>query len=614
VTYQAATKSDMHPKSEAIRSVLGRLNIELNGKSPSLVEIFKHGERILDLGNTARDISFPVQRIAVIGPLTTDYLVRAIACAVVQENALPVLYQAPFGSYVQEVLSKDSGLHRFSPELVVIATDWRDLITPLPINAAPSEVERELQVKVAQFREMWSVLRELGCRIIQHTIVPPENRFCGMAERVEPSSIYRQVCTLNELLFEEGGGLVHWVDLDALAHTIGKEAWSAGPHYFANRFGFNQRVLPRYLPVFRGAWRGATARTKKVLVLDLDNTLWGGVIGDDGLDEIKLGTGNSEGEAFAEWQHYLKALAERGVILAVCSKNAAEIAEEAFRHPNMILSRTDFAAFECSWSEKTQGLRRIARALNLGLDSFVFADDNPAECDYIRRELPQVSVVELGPDPASFPARLDYGCWFDATRYTKEDFGRARAYAARSAGAAESVQEGNLSSFLTGLEMVGRLYRPREADIPRIVQLEQKTNQFNLTTQRFSEPDIHEFLARDDALVLAFRLTDRFGDHGLVSTLIAAHDNEVLTIESWLMSCRIFSRSAEPFMLRGLVDIAMNRNLRSIIGKYIPTSKNKVVADLFSRLGFTALDGGKLWRRVISDDPKDLISYIRKED
>jgi FkbH-like protein len=252
------------------------------------------------------------------------------------------------------------------------------------------------------------------------------------------------------------------------------------------------------------------------------------------------------------------------------------------------------------------------------LDSFVFADDNPAESDFIRRSLPDVAVVYLGTDPALFIEQLDYGCWFDLQRYTSEDFGRANAYSSRLAAIADQpVKPTDIGTYLTSLEMVGRLYEPEENDVARIAQLEQKTNQFNLTTRRYSETAIRAFLDRDDVLVLAFSLADRFGNHGLVSAVIGVENGNSLTIDSWTMSCRIFSRSAEQFIMLGIMAAASKRGLRSIRGIYKPTPKNGIVSDLYSRLGFMAVPPGELWCRSLVDcDRKtdDLVTYIKRSD
>ena len=585
---------------------LRALQMPLVGKTLTLPQILQTGDRI---AACAVPEDAPTQRIAVAGAVTLDNLRRAIACGVVAEGVLPKLYQAPFGSYVQEVLDCASGLHAFAPELVVLAPTWRELIVPLPIGAGTEEVEAALDGRIALFRRLWSVLAEHNVRIIQHLLVAPAHRYRGPAERVAAASPTNQVWRLNDKLLDAGRGLVHFLDLDALAADIGLRRWAAARFHYTAKLDFDQRWLPEYLPLFRAAWRAANARAKKVLALDLDNTLWGGVIGDDGVDGIALGPGSAAGEAFEDWQHYVKGLSERGVVLAVCSKNAPEIAESGFSHPHAVLRRGDFAAFECSWNDKVGGLRRIAAALNLGLDSFVFADDNAAECELVRQALPEIAVVHLGDDPAQFVEIFDAGRWLDLPEYTADDMGRAAAYGARAVALAEQGEATDINAYLAGLAMRGRLFVPEENDIARVAQLEQKTNQFNVTTRRYSESAVRALLARDDAIVLALRLADRSGDHGLVATLIALHEGDALRIDSWLMSCRVFSRSAEQFMLRGLLGMAKARGARGLIGEYVPTAKNGVVAELYPRLGFVVGAGG-LFVRDVGAGTDDLVTQI----
>ncbi len=606
------------PTMPSPAQILSELRRRFAEKPPSLPAIFQAGDQLAAAAEMAGpDLSrtVPVQQIAVMGAATIDYLSRAVASAVAQEGVFPVVYQAPFGSYVQEALNPASGLNSFAPELVVIAPEAGDFVRPLPPDVLAEQVTDILHAHVDLFVAMWDALAGRGCRIVQHMLVPPAALGRGAAERLSPGSPFNQVRELNDRLLRAGGSRVQWVDLERLSGEVGTREWSAGRYWYSARLGFNQKCLPDYLPAFRGAWRAASARAKKVLALDLDNTLWGGVIGDDGVEGLLLGAGSPEGEAFADWQAYIKALGARGVILAVCSKNAPEIAESGFAHRGAVLSRADFAAFECSWNDKVGGLRRIAATLNLGLDSIVFADDNPAECALVRRELPDVEVLDLGTDPAAFIGKLDAGHWFDLGSFTAEDFARSAAYAARAEALAEQNSATDLDGYLRGLGMRGRIYRPGEADIARVAQLEQKTNQFNLTTRRYSEDAIRAYLAREDAVVLAFRLSDKFGDHGLTSTVIALPEGDSLKIDSWLMSCRVFSRTAEEFIMRELLSIAEARGLARLVGEYIPTAKNGVVAELFPRLGFTVDATGARWTRHSGPPTSDeLVTHIRMVD
>jgi FkbH-like protein len=589
----------LDPATTNLAHALSDLRTRIAAARLDLPEIFSLGDRIAELAANASDGAELVQRVAILGALNTDYIRRAIAVAVVQEGALPVIYQAPYGSYVQEVLDPSAGMHAFRPNVVVLAPDWRDVVDDLPIGASAGAVAEAVGRKIDLFCHLWNRIGVSGSRIVQHLLVPPARAWGGVAERLAPASPANQVRAINDGLVREGRGRIHWVDMERLAGEVGTRAFAPDRFYHNGRLGMENRHLPRFLTAFRAAWRLSFGRGKKVLALDLDNTLWGGVIGDDGVDGICLGPGSPVGEAFAEWQHYVRALRSRGVILAVCSKNDPTVATTGFMHMGSVLKREDFAAFECSWQDKVQGLRAIARNLNVGIDSLVFCDDNPAECDLVRRELPEVEVIELGDDPTRFIDKLDSGHSMDLAEYTSEDLGRADMYTARGRALEEANSAPDIGAYLRGLNMQGCVWRPEEPDLPRVAQLEMKTNQFNLTTRRLTEAQLREFLAREDALVLAFRLRDRFGDHGLTSTLIAVHEGDALRIVSWLMSCRIFSRTAEQFIMRFLLTIAAEKGFQTIIGDYTPTARNGVVADLYPRLGFKTLENRNSFELIV---------------
>ena len=274
--------------------LLAELRQGLGLKAPSLPAIFQTGDAIAEAGMDPSRLpaGLPTQRIAVLGAVTIDYLRRAVACGVLLEGVFPILYQAPYGSWVQEVLDPGSALNTFRPDLVVLATHWRELVLSLPIGATAEAVDTALQTKIGLIRGVWQQLAGNGVKIIQHLLMPPPQRYCGVAERLAPAAPANQIRRLNELLLEAGRGLVNWVDMEALASEIGCRRFAPAKFYYAAKLDHDQRYLPDYLPCFRAAWRAANARAKKVLVLDLDNTLWGGVIGDDGVEGIKLGSGS----------------------------------------------------------------------------------------------------------------------------------------------------------------------------------------------------------------------------------------------------------------------------------------------------------------------------------
>ena len=345
-------------------------------------------------------------------------------------------------------------------------------------------------------------------------------------------------------------------------------------------------------------------------VLDLDNTLWGGVIGDDGLDGIVLGEGSAAGEAHLALQHYAKQLKNRGVILAVCSKNDAKIAEVAFRdHPEMVLRRSDIAAFQANWDDKAQNLKAIASRLNIGVDSLVFVDDNPVERARVRQSLPMVAVPEMPDDPAHYVRSLADAGYF-AVAFTADDQSRAEQYAANAERQALLETAESMDDFLRGLKMTA-VYGPFTAvDHARVVQLINKTNQFNTTTRRYAGHEIARMMEDPKAVTLQFRLLDCVGDNGLVSTMIlrpTRADDEVLEIENWVMSCRVFGRELEFEAMNIAVDAARERGVRALVADYTPTAKNDVISKLYPSLGFTEVaqpasaKGTTRWRLHLAD-------------
>ena len=574
-----------------------RLRAALAGqKRPTLPIIFAHGTRLLRMTPDAADL-----RVVVAGSATTDLAARAIAVGCALEGLSASVEQAPFGAWRQEALNPDSALHRRPPQLAVLVTDWREAVAALPLDAPDQAVAAAVSETVAGFRAVWDAIGGSGARIIQHLPALPPARLTGIAELRCPASPRRQVEAVRAGLLAAGPEIVF---LDTAPLAVDARGW------FSAKLPFAQEMLVEYVPLFRAALRTATGRAKKVLALDLDHTLWGGVIGDDGVDGLTLGPDTPAGEAFAAFQSHARALAARGIVLAACSKNDPAIAALGFTHPHAVLARSDFAAFECSWSDKAGGLERIAATLNLGLESIVFADDNPAECALVRERLPQVTVVELGDDPAAFVERLEAGCWFDLQSLGAEDLVRGAAYQARAAAQAAQGRHTDLAAFLQGLAMHGHVGIAEPGALARVAQLENKTNQFNLTTRRYDEAAVRAFAARDDALVMVGTLADRFGDHGMVSSVIAQAEGDALHIESWLMSCRVFSRSFEQFVMRSIVAEARRRGLSRIVGEHVPSPKNGVVADLFERLGFARRDDAPGWSRATDIDTDDLVTFV----
>ncbi|PNG26968.1 methoxymalonyl-ACP biosynthesis protein [Methylocella silvestris] len=336
------------------------------------------------------------------------------------------------------------------------------------------------------------------------------------------------------------------------------------------------------------ALRGLSA---KCLVLDLDNTLWGGVIGDGGLEGIALGQGSAAGEAFLDFQRYAQTLSRRGVILAVCSKNDEINARAPFqKHPEMILKETDIACFVANWSDKAQNIRTIAASLNIGLDALVFADDNPAERGLIRRELPMVAVPELPEDPADYVSTIARGGYFEAVAVTGEDRERGSQYAGNAQREKLRETVTDVASYLAALKME-LIFQPFDRiGLPRIVQLANKTNQFNLTTIRYVERDLERVIDDPRCVSLQLRLKDVYGDNGIIALILGRMQGQDLFIETWLMSCRVLGRQVEEATLQLIAARAEASGARRLIGEYRPTAKNGMVREHYEKLGFAPLD------------------------
>ncbi len=558
---------------------------------PDMTRLAAIGARLAKL-----DGAGPRLKAAVLSSSTADPFVTALRCVALAEGFVAEIHESPYGTIHQEILDPGSPLHQFGPELVLFHQDFEDLPGLPPITADADAAQAAVSGVIAGLRTLWTRLGEAGAKVLFDLYCPPPEAAMGVLDRVLPCSPASLAAAINHRVLAEAPAHVHVVDTDGAAAMFGRRAWRDERFYNQARMSLSAQALPAYAQVLSATFRRAQACGKKALVLDLDNTLWGGVIGDDGLDGIRLGDGGGEGVAFSRFAAYVDRLRQCGVILAVCSKNDPAIAGEVFeRHPGMPLKKDSFAAFVCNWDDKAGNIVGIARQLDISPEHMVFVDDNPAECELVRDRLPEVTVVNLQGDPSTFIHQLDQLRLFESRALTDEDIRRSQSYAARAEAAALQRDSDDIDDYLRQLGMAGSV-RPAEAtDLPRLAQMESKTNQFNLTTRRFTEDHLAAFLASPDHLVLAVRLRDRFADHGLVSSVVARRDGRRLVIENWLMSCRVFSRTLEQFVLNAIVEAARTREVGEIVGLYSETPKNKVVSDLYGRLGFVAAGTGE-WR------------------
>lgn len=560
-------------------------------------------------------------RLGLLASSTVDHLEPALRFWLLREGFRLESQLAPFDTIRQTVLDGHSPLYAFAPELVWLFTSHRDVSLEVAPGAAPEAVLAAVQARAAETRALWQALKKRSpAFVVQNNADLPAERALGNFEGQVPWSRANLLRAWNLELARGLPSGVALFDLDALSAHYGRARfcdprfWHHSKHAFApDATGL---VAFRAARLF-AAWRG---RAKKVAVVDLDNTLWGGVVGDDGVEGLRLGPGGgAEGEAFAAFQAHLKALKQRGVVLAVSSKNERAAAEAPFReHPHMALELEDFASFRANWDNKADNLRAIAQALNLGLDAFVFLDDNPAERALVRRELPQVAVPELPPDPCDWVQALDQLALFETTSFSEEDQERGQLYRDNAVRDQARAQFTDLSEFLQSLEMVAEVGPLDAPHLPRMAQLVNKSNQFHLTGTRYSESQL-DALARDPARrVRWFKLKDRFGDNGLISVVVLEKQDGAVAIDTWVMSCRVLSRGMEEFIAQEVVREAQAWGCGRVVGRYVPSKKNQLVAGLYQRLGFLPraqeATGATTWELDWAAAQPKWAPHIRREE
>ena len=527
----------------------------------------------------------PVIKVALLGSSTLSHLLPSIRLGGLRRGLLLDLYVGPYGLYRQELADPNSGLYRFGPDVVCFAFDAQHLAGGE--NASP-------QSAMANLRQCWQLAKEsLGCRaVIQQTLLPRFPALLGNNEYRLASSPAAIVAQVNaDIRAGAAKEPVTLLSVDRWAAEDGISAWFDASLWYQAKQEVHPRAAVLYGDQLGRLIAALWGRSSKCLVLDLDNTLWRGVIGDDGLDGIVLGQGSAAGEAFVGFQRYAKALGERGVILAVCSKNDEANALEPFdKHPEMVLRRKDIACFVANWTDKAANLRAIAERLNIGLDSLVFADDNPAERRLVRAELPMVGVPELPEDPAEYARTLADAGYFEAVDLTPEDRERTELYRANAQRETARAAATDLGAFLDGLSMELHANSFDMQGLKRIVQLMNKTNQFNLTTRRYTEADVLGIMADEDAATLQLRLTDVHGDNGVIGLVVGYRRGSALEIDTWLMSCRVLGRGVEQATLNLLVERAAEMGCTRLIGEYRPTAKNGMVREHYGQLGFELTD------------------------
>jgi FkbH-like protein len=548
-------------------------------------------------------------RLAIVSNATSQFIVPALVASAARHGIALECCEANFDQVVQEVLSADSAISRGQPDAVLIAIDHRGLPLRQCLGdaAAAQETVEATLAHLALIRKGVAANSKAIC-IVQTVARPPETIF-GNGDLAVPGTMRSLVDRVNRGIAESISGSGDMLfDVAGLAETVGLASWHDPTLWNLAKLPFSNVFLPLYADHIGRIVAALRGKSRRCLILDLDNTVWGGVIGDDGIEGIVIGQGDPTGEAHLSVQQTALTLRERGIVLAVSSKNHDEVARAPFQtHPDMLLRESHIAVFQANWDDKATNIEAIANAVSLGLDSMVLLDDNPAERALVRQLLPQVAVPELPDDPALFARTLLASGYFEAVAFSAEDRQRADFYEENARRVALREEAADLGTYLASLEMVMTVQPFDAAGRNRIVQLINKSNQYNLTTRRYTEREVEEAQRDPDCLTLQVRLSDKFGDNGMISVVICRQIGRDWHVDTWLMSCRVLGRRVEDAVLQELLLQARERGVDRIVGIYHPTERNKLVEDHYAKLGFALAerqqDGTTVWQLSVAETP-----------
>ncbi len=547
------------------------------------------------------------KNIAVLGGSTTHDIVQILELFLLNSGILPTFYESEYGQYYEDALFGNERLDAFKPDIVFVHTSMRNIRQFPQLGQSREDVDALLSAQYNYFEQVWNAIRNrYNCTIIQNNFEFPFYRLMGNMDATDYHGRVNFVNRLNQKFIEYGNThndfYIH--DIQYLSASYGLDRWQDPSFWYMYKYALCVPAIPLFAHSLCSIIKSVFGKNKKALVLDLDNTLWGGVVGDDGVDNLELGKETAIGQGYYEFQEYIRAHRDLGVLLNVSSKNDFNNAIQGLKHPSGVLKPDDFTIIKANWEAKSENIRSIAQELNILPDSIVFVDDNPAEREIVRTFLPDVAVPEMN-QIETYISTLDRSGFFETTAFSEDDRKRGAMYQANFARNALMESCTDYTQYLMNLEMKGEIGAFQSVYLSRITQLTNKSNQFNLTTRRYTESEI-ERISKDSAYIcLSGRLIDRFGDNGIVSVVIGKKDLQTLHIDLWLMSCRVLKRDMEYAMLDTLVSKCKHAGIKEIIGYYYPTPKNSMVRDLYGQFGFTCVQkddvGNSVWKLNISE-------------
>lgn len=532
------------------------------------------------------------KKIAVLGGSTTHDIKDILEIFLLNYGIEPSFYESEYNQYFSDVMFDNPELVEFKPDLIFIHTTTRNIKNFPTVRDDSSTIETLLENEFKTYESLWQKIADFyKCPVIQNNFEQPFYRLLGNKDVSDIHGKTNFVNRLNSKFYEYSQNHSNFYinDINYMASCYGLQKWSDPFYWHMYKYAMNLEAVPEFAFNLANIIKSIYGKNKKAFVLDLDNTLWGGIVGDDGADNIEIGQETSVAQLYSEFQEYIKAHKDLGVLLSVDSKNEEENALAGLSRPDSILKPEDFVSIKANWNPKDLNLKEIARDLNLGEDSMVFVDDNPAEREIVRGQIPSCAVPEMS-DSAKYINVLDRNGFFEVTQFSDDDLKRNEMYKANAERAKQESSFANYKDYLLSLDMKGEIKPFSSIYMSRIAQLTNKSNQFNLTTKRCSQSDIEKIASDSNFITLYGKLQDKFGDNGVVSVVFGHCDGENFHIDLWLMSCRVLKRDMEFAMMDCLVEKCQNHGIKKIFGYYYPTAKNKMVKDFYGLHGFSKID------------------------
>lgn len=547
------------------------------------------------------------KKIAVLGGSTTNDIIVYLELFLLDSGIEPVFYQSEYGQYKQDALFPPKELIDFSPDIIFIHTTSRNIKFFPKTSDTYETAEKLLNNEFEEYKTIWEKLTETyHCPIIQNNFELPFYRLMGNMDCSDYRGRTNFVTRLNSLFYDyaQKNKSFYINDINFISAAYGLKEWSNPLYWNMYKYAMCIEAIPEFSFNLANIIKSLFGKNKKVLALDLDNTLWGGVIGDDGIEGIQIGQETGLSQSYYEFQSYVKSLKSLGILLAVCSKNDYENAVSGLKHPEGALNPDDFVSIKANWENKDRNIIEIADELNIFADSIVFADDNPAEREIVRENIKGISVPELE-SIENYITTIDRGGYFEVTSLSSDDINRTQMYRANAERAEQIKLCGDYNEYLKSLEMTAIIDDFIPIYLQRVTQLANKSNQFNCTTKRYTLNEIEEIYKSKNYIRLYGKLTDKFGDNGVVSVVIAKKNNDYADVELWIMSCRVLKRDMEMAMLDRLAEECISKGIKKIYGYYYPTAKNKLVKDLYEKFGFTKISedesGNTKWELSLDD-------------